>query len=88
MESVSGCIDEQPMPQREIRTRLGEMIPGDYPRIEESMKLGMPCFGDEDMKGLKETGKTTRNLMIRSVDLIDGARTIALLAKVQGRKRT
>jgi hypothetical protein len=108
--SVTDYIERQPMPQREICSRLRNIILGAYPHIDERMKLGVPYFGDEfyilslkdhvnlglsihgfddeDLKELKGTGKTTRNLDIWSVDDIDESRVIELLAKVQGKRGT
>jgi hypothetical protein len=104
--SVTEYIERQPLPQREICSRLREIILRAHPNIEERMKLGVPYFGDgvyilslkdhvnlglsihnlddQELKGLKGTGKTTRNLEIRSVEDIDEPRIIALLAKVMG----
>jgi hypothetical protein len=107
--SVTDYIEKQPMPQREICSRLREIIMRKYPNIEERMKLGVPYFGDgvyilslkdhvnlglsiqgfddQELKGLKGTGRTSRNLEIRSLDDIDEPRIIALLAKVEGEKQ-
>jgi hypothetical protein len=107
-ESVTDYMERQPMPQREICSRLRNIILEAIPGIEERMKLGVPYFGEdlyilslkdhvnlgmsiqcldvEELKELKGTGRTTRNLEFRSVDDIDEPRIIMLLGKVQGKR--
>jgi len=74
---VSGYIEKQKSPQKEICKKLRKIILKIFPKIDEKMKMGVPWYeGRHYIVGLKDSvnlGFSVKGLLKKDIDNFKGA---------------
>ena len=74
-KEVSGYIEKQKSPQKEICKKLRNMILKTFPKIDEKMKMGVPWYGKYYIVALKDSvnlGFSVKGLLKKDMENFKG----------------